>query len=90
MSAGLTPDGNTVDGKTRSGQPAYDHVIAQFPREELAKWEIPAPLLQGLGSGGQSGNVKDYGAIMDGQSHPLSQFFPSLAAAQLIYPYAHR
>lgn len=45
VAAGLTPDGNTVDGKTRTGSPAYDHVVAQFPREELRQWEVPAPLL---------------------------------------------
>lgn len=33
-------------------------------------------------------NVKAFGAIGDGQSHPLSQRFATLAAAQLIYPAA--
>lgn len=33
-------------------------------------------------------NVKDYGAVGDGQSHPLSQRFSTLAAAQAVYPFA--
>lgn len=33
-------------------------------------------------------NVKDYGAIGDGASHPLSAFYGSLAAAQAVYPHA--
>jgi hypothetical protein len=32
--------------------------------------------------------LKDYGAIGDGTSHPLSQFFATLAEAQAIYPFA--
>ena len=34
------------------------------------------------------GNVKDYGAIMDGSSHPLSTQYATLAAAQAVYPHA--
>jgi hypothetical protein len=33
-------------------------------------------------------NAKDYGAIADGNSHPLSGYFGSLAAAQVVYPHA--
>jgi Cu/Ag efflux protein CusF len=33
-------------------------------------------------------NVKDYGAIGDGVSHPLSAFYGTLAAAQAVYPHA--
>ena len=33
-------------------------------------------------------NVKDFGAVGDGLAHPLSGFFPSLAAAQAVYPRA--
>jgi len=32
--------------------------------------------------------VLDYGAVWDGSSHPLSGYFPTLAAARLIYPHA--
>jgi len=32
--------------------------------------------------------LKDYGAVGDGTSHPLSQFFATLAEAQAIYPFA--
>lgn len=33
-------------------------------------------------------NVKTFGAIGDGQSHPLSEFFPTLATAQMKFPNA--
>lgn len=33
-------------------------------------------------------NPKDYGAIADGTSHPLSEFFATLAEAQAVYPHA--
>src|SRR5690606_6123661 len=33
-------------------------------------------------------SVKDYCAIGDGQDHPLSEFFPTLAEAKLKYPFA--
>lgn len=33
-------------------------------------------------------NIKDFGAIGDGQVHPLSEFFGSLGAAQAVYPHA--
>jgi len=33
-------------------------------------------------------NVKQFGAIGDGNSHPLSAFFGSLSAAQVVYPHA--
>lgn len=33
-------------------------------------------------------NVKAYGAIADGSTHPLSDFYASLAAAQVDYPHA--
>jgi hypothetical protein len=33
-------------------------------------------------------NVKDYGAIGDGLTHPLSGYFSTLAAAQAVYPEA--
>jgi hypothetical protein len=33
-------------------------------------------------------NVKSFGAIGDGGSHPLSDYFPSLALAQMKYPHA--
>lgn len=33
-------------------------------------------------------NPQAYGAIGDGNSHPLSQFFASLALAQVVYPFA--
>lgn len=33
-------------------------------------------------------NAKDYGAIADGASHPLSGFYATLAAAQAVYPHA--
>lgn len=32
--------------------------------------------------------AKDFGAVFDGTSHPLSQFYPNLAAAQAVYPRA--
>ena len=32
-------------------------------------------------------NVQQFGAICDGQSHPLSQKFATLAAAQAVYPF---
>lgn len=32
-------------------------------------------------------NVKDFGAIGDGQLHPLSEIFSSLALAQFVYPF---
>jgi hypothetical protein len=32
-------------------------------------------------------NVKDFGAIGDGSSHPLSSVYPTLAAAQAVYPF---
>ena len=31
-------------------------------------------------------NIKDFGAICDGSSHPLSGFFGTLVAAQAVYP----
>ena len=37
---------------------------------------------------GHIGNVIDYGAIMDGASHPLSTQFATLSAAQAVYPHA--
>ena len=37
---------------------------------------------------GLVGNVMDYGAIMDGNSHPLSSRYATLAAAQAVYPHA--
>lgn len=33
-------------------------------------------------------SVKDFGAIGDGNSHPLSNYFATLAAAQVVYPHA--
>lgn len=33
-------------------------------------------------------NVKDFGAVGDGSSHPLSGYFSSLAIAQVVYPHA--
>jgi len=33
-------------------------------------------------------NIKDYGAICDGNSHPLSATYATLAAAQAVYPHA--
>lgn len=33
-------------------------------------------------------NIKEYGAIGDGSSHPLSERFTTLAQAQVIYPHA--
>ena len=68
ISAGLVADGSTVDGSSRSGGQPYDAVVAQFPHEPLSAWEIPAPLLQGLGgSSGVGGvNVLDFGAVADG------------------------
>lgn len=33
-------------------------------------------------------SVKDFGAIGDGNSHPLSDFYPTLGAAQIDYPIA--
>jgi hypothetical protein len=33
-------------------------------------------------------NVKSFGAIMDGNSHPLSSQYATLAAAQAVYPHA--
>lgn len=39
-------------------------------------------------AGGQYLNVKDYGAIGNGSSHPLSRYFATLAAAQAVYPAA--
>ena len=33
-------------------------------------------------------NVKDFGAVFDGASHPLSAYYPTLAAAQAVYPHA--
>ena len=32
-------------------------------------------------------NIKDFGAIGDGQLHPLSEKFSTLAAAQMVYPF---
>ena len=33
-------------------------------------------------------NVKDFGAVFDGNSHPLSSYYPTLASAQAVYPHA--
>jgi hypothetical protein len=33
-------------------------------------------------------NVRDFGAVFDGNSHPLSAYYPTLAAAQAVYPHA--
>jgi hypothetical protein len=33
-------------------------------------------------------NIKDHGAIGDGDLHPLSELYPSLLAAQAVYPHA--
>lgn len=44
--------------------------------------------LRGEGSLNHRVNIKDYGAICDGRSHPLSQRFSTLAAAQAVYPHA--
>lgn len=33
-------------------------------------------------------HVRDYGAVFDGASHPLSAYYPTLAAAQAVYPHA--
>ena len=33
-------------------------------------------------------DVRDFGGIFDGTSHPLSQYYASLAAAQAVYPFA--
>lgn len=39
-------------------------------------------------AGGGSANVKHYGSIADGTSHPLSELFATLAEAQVVYPHA--
>ena len=68
VGSGLVADGNSVDGSSRSGGLPYDVVVAQYPHETTSAWEIPAPLLQGLGTGGGDGafNVRDFGAKGDG------------------------
>jgi hypothetical protein len=33
-------------------------------------------------------HARDFGAVFDGASHPLSAYYPSLAAAQAVYPHA--
>jgi len=33
-------------------------------------------------------NVRDFGAVFDGNSHPLSAYYSTLAAAQAVYPHA--
>lgn len=35
----------------------------------------------------QYNNIKTFGAIGDGNSHPVSQFYSSLAAAQMVFPW---
>lgn len=37
---------------------------------------------------GDAINVKNYGAVGDGGSHPLSDYYATLAAAQVVYPFA--
>lgn len=53
---------------------------------------IRAPIVTGLAAGtlavGGMVNVKAYGAIGDGASHPLSSVYATLAAAQAVYPLA--
>lgn len=41
-----------------------------------------------LATGAVTASIMSYGAIGDGQSHPLSTRFPSLGAAQAVYPAA--
>jgi len=67
VSAGKVSDGNSIDGTTRNGGKAYDHVIAQFPNEELTAWAVPAPLL----GGGSGGNAADYGLWVDLGADPF-------------------
>lgn len=63
--AGLAADGNTVDGSSRTGGTPYDTVVAQFPRETLSAWAVPAPLLD-IAGGGTVYNARDYGCVCDG------------------------
>lgn len=32
--------------------------------------------------------VRDFGAVFDGASHPLSAYYPTLLAVQVVYPHA--
>ncbi|HXM35270.1 MAG TPA: hypothetical protein VN920_08785, partial [Pyrinomonadaceae bacterium] len=47
----------------------------------------PATPQQGGGSSSVLINPKDYGAIADCKSHPLSSVYPTLLAAQAVYPF---
>ena len=104
VSAWLVADGNAVDGTSRTGAQPYDGVVAQFPHEPLSAWQIPAPSqhqyhvpstqpaarrrARSLDRFAHVVNVKDFGAVFDGNSHPLSSYYPTLASAQAVYPHA--
>ena len=48
----------------------------------------PTTSITGGGANTDPNNIKAWGAIVDGNSHPLSQTYPTLAAAQAVYPHA--
>lgn len=39
-------------------------------------------------AGFESKSIEDFGAVGDGENHPLSSYFPNLVTAQTVYPHA--
>ena len=80
LSTQIPPDNSVTDAKVALGVSASK--ISMKRAGQGAKQRTIADMLDDVVS------VKDFGAIGDGNSHPLSDFYPSLAAAQIDYPAA--
>jgi hypothetical protein len=87
VSAGLVADGSTVDGSSRTGGQPYDAVVAQFPHEPLSAWEVPAPLLQGIGGGSGLGvfDVTVIGADPTGVLDSAPAFNAAMGSNRIVY-----
>ena len=66
-------------------------LVLLFAFASQGNGNVPATLSsapqQGISSSAEFINPKDYGAIADGRSHPLSTVYSSLAVAQAVYPF---
>ena len=61
-------------------------IVGPFDGSVIATGGMPARMLSNRFA--DVVNVKDFGAVFDGNSHPLSATFTTLAAAQEVYPHA--
>lgn len=76
---------NALDGKVSTLGLAADNGATLMGFKRSSVGAVAAPLFDRLV---RSVDVKDFGAIADGVSHPLSSRYGTLAEAQAVYPFA--